>query len=46
MPSGKWSESRARGADIISPKVYDFFNPGVIQYAGYRNVHLLAQACP
>ena len=38
--------ARARGADIISPKVYDFFNPGVIQYAGYRNVHLLAQGLP
>lgn len=38
--------ARARGADVVSPKVYDFFNPGVIQYAGYRNVHLLAQGLP
>lgn len=38
--------ARARGADIASPKIYDFFNPGIIQYAGYRNAHLLAQGIP
>lgn len=36
----------ARGAGIISPKVYDFFKPDIIQYAGYRNIHLLAQGLP
>jgi GT2 family glycosyltransferase len=36
----------ARDADIVSPKVYDFFKPDVIQYAGYRNVHLLGQGLP
>ncbi len=36
----------ARGAGIVSPKVYDFFRPGVIQYAGYRNLHLLGQGLP
>lgn len=34
------------GADIVSPKVYDYFSPGEIQYAGYRNLHLLAQGVP
>lgn len=38
--------ARARGADVVSPKIYDFFNPGIIQYAGYRNVHPLAQGLP
>jgi len=36
----------ARGADIVSPKVYDFFRPDIIQYAGYRNIHLLGQGLP
>jgi GT2 family glycosyltransferase len=38
--------AREERAGIVSPKVYDFFNPGVIQYAGYRNVHLLGQGLP
>ena len=38
--------AHARGAGIVSPKVYDFFKPEIIQYAGYRNIHLLAQGLP
>ncbi|MDD5557754.1 MAG: glycosyltransferase family 2 protein [bacterium] len=38
--------ARARGASIVSPKVHDARRPGVIQYAGYRNIHLLAQGVP
>lgn len=34
------------GADIVSPKVLDARLPGIIQYAGYRNIHLLAQGIP
>jgi GT2 family glycosyltransferase len=38
--------ARRRDAGIVSPKVYDFFHPRTIQYAGYKNVHLLAQGIP
>ncbi|MEJ2746124.1 MAG: glycosyltransferase family 2 protein, partial [bacterium] len=38
--------ARTKAADIISPKIYDFSKPDVIQYAGYRNVHLLGQGFP
>lgn len=39
-------EARRSGAGITSPKVYDARRPGVIQYAGYRNLHLIAQGIP
>ncbi|MCX6356547.1 MAG: glycosyltransferase family 2 protein [Candidatus Aureabacteria bacterium] len=38
--------ARRSGAGIVSPKVYDAARPGTIQYAGYRNLHLLAQGVP
>ncbi|HIE47791.1 TPA: glycosyltransferase family 2 protein [Candidatus Bipolaricaulota bacterium] len=38
--------ARRLGADIVSPKVLDFGKRGVIQYAGYRNIHILAQGVP
>lgn len=38
--------ARSRGADIVSPKILDFFAKDLIQYAGYRNIHLLAQGVP
>lgn len=34
------------GAGIVSPKVCDYFRPDTIQYAGYRNLHFLAQGIP
>jgi GT2 family glycosyltransferase len=36
----------SREAGIVSPKVYDFYDREIIQYAGYRNLHLLAQGIP
>jgi GT2 family glycosyltransferase len=39
-------EARRSGAGIASPKVHDARRPGIIQYAGYRNLHLLAQGIP
>ncbi len=38
--------ARGSGAGIVSPKVLDALSPGVIQYAGYRNLHYIAQGIP
>lgn len=38
--------ARRTGAGIVSPKVYEYGSRHVIQYAGYRNIHLLAQGIP
>lgn len=38
--------ARRTGAGVVSPKVLDARDPGVIQYAGYRNLHLLSQGIP
>lgn len=43
---GLLDAARRSGAGIVSPKVLDARSPGVIQYAGYRNIHLLAQGIP
>ncbi len=36
----------SRGAGVVSPKIFDFCNPKIIQCAGYKNLHLLAQGIP
>ncbi|MCX6354502.1 MAG: glycosyltransferase family 2 protein [Candidatus Aureabacteria bacterium] len=38
--------ARSSGAGIVSPAVYEYSRPDILQYAGYRNLHLLAQGIP
>jgi len=38
--------AQSTGAGIMSPKIFDYARPDTLQYAGYRNLHLLAQGIP